>query len=138
MLLYCLSEWHALAKLRMHTEHMLVQLENATAVLGQQSCSFQDWSQTAFTVWELPKQKDACEQHKQKKTLAAKAQSSSTQSTKQTPLKPQQKKQMKSKPRVKVLSLLTYKLHALGDYVWTICLFCTTDSYSTQIVCYFP
>ena len=32
------------------------------------------------------------------------------------------------------LNLNTYKFHALGDYVATICLFGTTDSYSTQLV----
>jgi hypothetical protein len=40
----------------------------------------------------------------------------------------------KSQPRVEILNLLTYKLHALGDYVRSIRLFGTTDSYSTQIV----
>ena len=34
----------------------------------------------------------------------------------------------------KMLNLNTYKFHALGDYVATIRLFGTTDSYSTQIV----
>ena len=136
-MLYCLSEWHALAKLRMHTEHTLVQLENATAVLGHQLRSFRDWSRTAFIVRELPKQKDARDRRKQKrKALVAKTQSLDVPSAKQVTLK-KQKKQKKSKPRVEVLSLLTYKLHALGDYVRTICLFGTTDSYSTQIVCRF-
>ncbi|KAF8228433.1 hypothetical protein L208DRAFT_1291363, partial [Tricholoma matsutake] len=37
------------------------------------------------------------------------------------------------KPKAKLFSLFTYKLHALGDYVRTIWLFGTTDSYSTQI-----
>lgn len=37
--------------------------------------------------------------------------------------------------KVKMFNLSTYKLHALGDYVSTIRLFGTTDSYSTQIVC---
>lgn len=126
-LLYRLSEWHALAKLRMHMEHTLVQLENATVVLGQQLRSFRDWSQTAFTVRELPKQKDARDRRKQKRKAL------STQSAEQTT-----SKKKKSKPRVEVLNLLTYKLHALGDYVRTIRLFGTTDSYSTQIVCRFP
>lgn len=40
----------------------------------------------------------------------------------------------RAKPKAKLFSLLTYKLHALGDYMWTIQLFGTTDSYSTQIV----
>jgi hypothetical protein len=39
--------------------------------------------------------------------------------------------------KVKILNLLTYKLHALGDYVHTIWLFGTTDPYSTQTVCFF-
>ena len=34
----------------------------------------------------------------------------------------------------KTLNLNTYKFHALGDYVATIRLFGTTDSYSTQLV----
>ena len=42
--------------------------------------------------------------------------------------------QLKAKPKKKTFNLLTYKLHALGDYVQTICLFGSTDSYSTQIV----
>ena len=36
--------------------------------------------------------------------------------------------------RPKAFSLLTYKLHALGDYAASIRLFGTTDSYTTQIV----
>lgn len=36
--------------------------------------------------------------------------------------------------RTKVLNLLLYKLHALGDYVACIRMFGTTDSYSTQLV----
>ena len=41
-------------------------------------------------------------------------------------------------PNVKHFNLSTYKLHALGDYVQTISLFSTTDSYSTQTVRYCP
>ena len=37
--------------------------------------------------------------------------------------------------RPKTLNLNTYKFHALGDYVNTICTFGTTDSYSTEPVC---
>src|SRR5882762_10380261 len=33
-----------------------------------------------------------------------------------------------------MFSLWTYKLHSLGDYVWTIQALGTTDSYSTQTV----
>jgi len=37
-------------------------------------------------------------------------------------------------PLKRVLNLQTYKFHALGDYVQSIRLFGTTDSYSTQLV----
>ena len=37
--------------------------------------------------------------------------------------------------RPRTFNLLTYKLHALGDYAGSIRLFGTTDSYTTQIVC---
>ena len=40
----------------------------------------------------------------------------------------------RAKPKSKTLNLSTYKFHALGDYVRTIRLFGTTDSYSTQTV----
>lgn len=38
-------------------------------------------------------------------------------------------------PRKRSLNLQTYKFHALGDYVQSIRLFGTVDSYSTQLVC---
>ena len=38
----------------------------------------------------------------------------------------------------KILNLNTYKFHALADYVATIRLFGTTDSYSTLVVSLFP
>jgi hypothetical protein len=36
--------------------------------------------------------------------------------------------------RAKAFNINTYKLHALGDYVNSIKMFGTTDSYTTQIV----
>ena len=41
-------------------------------------------------------------------------------------------------PKKKTLNLNTYKFHALGDYVATIRLFGTTDSYSTLLVSFIP
>jgi hypothetical protein len=37
-------------------------------------------------------------------------------------------------PRVKKFNLATYKFHAMGDYIRTISIFGTTDSFTTQIV----
>lgn len=44
------------------------------------------------------------------------------------------KKRGASSSKKKKLNLNTYKFHSLGDYVATIRLFGTTDSYSTQVV----
>ena len=121
-LLYRLAEWHALSKLRMHTEHTLEHLDNATTVIGSELRSFQDWTQTGFTCRELPRETEARSRRRQAKTGENKTSTS----------KPLQA--AKLKPRSKVFNLSTYKLHALGDYVQTIHLFGTTDSYSTQIV----
>jgi hypothetical protein len=36
--------------------------------------------------------------------------------------------------KFKILNLFTYKWHVLGDYVYAICLFGSTDGFSTQVV----
>jgi hypothetical protein len=119
-LLYCLSEWHALAKLRMHTEHTLDHLDNATTMIGQELRSFRDWTGNAFTCRELPCEINARNRKREKK-----------------PKKPGENTKGKTKvtePKTKLFNLAIYKFHALGDYVQTIRLFGTTDSYSTQTV----
>jgi hypothetical protein len=55
-LLYCLAEWHAFAKLRMHTDYTLNQLEKSTIKIGRELRSFQDSMQGAFAVRELPQE----------------------------------------------------------------------------------
>ncbi|KAF8228056.1 hypothetical protein L208DRAFT_1145210, partial [Tricholoma matsutake] len=113
-LLFHLAEWHALAKLRMHTKHTLNQLDQATT--------------------------EAHDHHKHKR--ASKKASSSGGSGHSAPQVvegttlpgPEPAAKSNIKPKAKLFSLFTYKLHALGDYVQTIWLFGTTDSYSTQIV----
>ena len=40
-LLFRLAEWHALAKLRMHTEHTLSTLTQSTATIGKELRSFE-------------------------------------------------------------------------------------------------
>lgn len=146
ILLYRLAEWHAFAKLRMHTEHTLGAMEKATSAIGRGLRSFRDSSHSAFVVKELPSETTARGRRTQKKWLK------STGSKVQLPLAPPPASSApaaltppapaalappaRPSPKVKKLNLFTYKLHALGDYVRTIRLFGTTDSYSTQIVCY--
>lgn len=151
-LLYRLAEWHALAKLRMHTEHTLECLEKSTTTIGQELRKFRDISLKDFKCVELPKETAAQKRRKEnaqaKKAQANQSKATSTDAnvpvpqaniggdTQNTTAKKDEPlaSKPKPKPKPKTLNLFTYKFHALGDYVRTIRLFGTTDSYSTQIV----
>lgn len=99
-LLYKAAEWHALAKLRLHTDSTLEFLDAITREFCRLMRQFRDKTSDKFNTVELPREAGT------RKGGATK----------------------------KVLNLNTYKFHALGDYVATIRLFGTTDSYSTQLV----
>ncbi|KAK7684228.1 hypothetical protein QCA50_012552 [Cerrena zonata] len=113
-LLFKMAEWHALAKLRMHTEKTLKCLEHATTKLGKIMRQFANVTCTRTETYELPRERAARErrQAQQNKNLA----SSSTSTRKR-----------------KTINLNTYKWHVLGDYVRSIHLFGPVDIYSTQI-----
>ena len=113
-LLYQTAKWHALAKLKVHSESTLDHLESQTKVLGQQMRAFRDATKGEFNTVELPGETAA----RRRRSLAV----GSDTATKQ------------QGPRKKTLNLQTYKFHALGDYVRSIRLFGTVDSYSTQLV----
>jgi hypothetical protein len=154
-LLYRLAEWHSLAKLRMHTDDTLNLLDESTKVLGKELRSFRTSSARAWTCKELPSEIAARQRKAERKRAKAAA-----KAVVDVPNPPQNLEchgatplldphaienvppiintplpQPKLAPKVKTLNLFTYKFHALGDYVQTIHLFGTTDSYSTQIVC---
>lgn len=169
-LLFRLAEWHALAKLRMHTEHTLNALNQSTVAIGRELRSFQAWTQ-GFKTFELPKEKDARQRRTRKKAASKTALAQAGPTLFDPPTGAQSlsaeeisQQRLKDKPTIskkgtvssgleptdpsislaeqynddgpiaKYFNLLTYKLHALGDYVQTVRLFGTTDSYSTQIV----
>ena len=58
-LLYRMSEWHALAKLRMHTEPSLELMEECTKELGVLLRQFRQLTCTKFSTVELPREADA-------------------------------------------------------------------------------
>jgi hypothetical protein len=120
-LLFELATWHALGKLRLHTETTLHFLDNSTTRLGQALCRFKDVTCDAFVTQELPKEVAAHGHHKP--TYSKKGKSKA----------PPQKTASDS-PWTRLFNMLTYKLHALGDYVKSIWLFGTTDNFSTQVV----
>ena len=120
-LLYRTAEWHAFAKLRLHTESTLQHLEQLTTELGKLMRKFRDTTQSAFATFKLPKETKARKRRqnsgkgKGKERLEAAAGNASGKKS-------------------KFLNLFTYKWHALGDYVRAIRLFGPTDGFSTQVV----
>ena len=112
-LLYRTAEWHAFAKLRLHTESTLNHLEKLTSELGQLMRKFRDITKSDFATFELPREMAArkrCSKGKETEDPAS------------TGRKP------------KTLNLSTYKWHALADYVRSIRHFGGTDGFSTQLV----
>jgi hypothetical protein len=114
-LLFQTAKWHALAKLRVHSESTLNHLESQTKVFGHRMRAFRDATKSEFNTVELPGESAA----RRRRSLMAGGDSVA-------------KQRGSSK---KTLNLQTYKFHALGDYVQSIRLFGTVDSYSTQLVC---
>jgi hypothetical protein len=116
-LLYRTAEWHAFAKLQLHTESTLLRLEWLTTELGLLTRKFRDTTQSAFATFELPKETEARKRRQNSGKGKEKAASGGKKS--------------------KILNLFTYKWHALGDYVPTIHLFGSTSGFSTQVVSIF-
>ena len=116
-LLYQTAEWHAFAKLQLHTESTLQILEWLTTELGQLTRKFRDATQSAFVTFELPKETEARKRHQNSGKGKEKAAAGGKKS--------------------KILNLFTYKWHALGDYISAIRLFGSTDGFSTQVVSIF-
>lgn len=116
-LLYKFSQWHALAKLRMHSETTLSTLDKTFKHLSSQLRKFWDVTCASFTTLELPKEK-AAHDHK-----AAHEHSGSNNSGVGS-----------GGRKAKKFNLNTYKFHAMGDYLQSIQLFGTIDSFTSQIV----
>ncbi|KIK39154.1 hypothetical protein CY34DRAFT_14574 [Suillus luteus UH-Slu-Lm8-n1] len=114
-LLYRFAQWHALAKLRIHSQSTMTFLEETFKKLSQKLRRFQRDTCAAFNTVELPKEK------------AARQRRSKERSETNT-ISPES-----SGPKVKMFNLNTYKFHAMADYARTIRLFGTTDSFTTQM-----
>ncbi|KAI0323247.1 hypothetical protein GY45DRAFT_1264953, partial [Cubamyces sp. BRFM 1775] len=111
-LLFTLATWHALAKLRLHSESTLNRLEQATTVLGDTLRKFKRKVCGAFSTKELPKETIA-------RFRRVKAGSKGTAAT-------------PGCTKTKVFNMSTYKLHRLGDYATTIRHFGTVENTTTQ------
>jgi hypothetical protein len=129
-LLFELATWHALAKLRLHTESTICALETSTTRLGTALRKFQSTICAEFETRDLPSEEAARGRRKAAKAKA-KPPISSKGKEKETEA-PMGKRKKKS--TLRVFSLSCYKPHSLGDYAKTIRLLGTSDGYSTQTV----
>lgn len=123
-LLFRVSEFHSLAKLRMHTEDTLDHLSKATRELGKLMRDFRDFSDEHFDTLELPKEVSA--RNKREAVQAAKRVANGELVVDKSAGK-----------RKKGLNLSTYKWHALGDYAPCIPMVGPLGSHSSQLVCIF-
>ena len=121
-LVFTMAEWHANAKLRLHTDSTVQRLKELTRFLGTRLRFFANTICPLYDTRELPRE-EASRVRRRAKQASQKSADTNVPSTAR-----------KTGPLRKVFNLVTYKLHALGDYVYHILRFGTTDSYSTQTV----
>jgi hypothetical protein len=121
-LLFTCVHWHALAKLRTHTDLTLDILDIITVQLGAAFRAFVRNTCPAFDARELHREADSRKRRQQKK--AAEGGSSGLTAVASSD----------DECRKKTFNLERYKYHALGDYADTIRRLGTTDSFSTEPV----
>lgn len=157
--LFTLAHWHALAKLRQHTDLSLDILESVTVQLGELLRKFQRNTCTAYNTRELQREvaararktasKSSGKPEAISKNVPADTQSGNTSnepevvqldvpapspsSLPEKKVSSHPKKEVNSRLH-KALNLNTYKDHSLGDYVDSIRRNGTIDSYSTESV----
>jgi hypothetical protein len=113
--LYLLLEYHACAKLRMHTDSSLKHWDEVTIALTNALCAFQQSTSSLRTV-ETPRERAARARRAQDRVGQGRRTNTDRLSD------------------VRLLNLSTYKFHALGDGPSMVRHFGTTDSYTTQVV----
>ncbi|KJA21107.1 hypothetical protein HYPSUDRAFT_141225, partial [Hypholoma sublateritium FD-334 SS-4] len=124
--LFALSNWHALAKLRQHTDLSLAILEEATDCLGEVLRDFQKTTCAAYDTRELKREMTARIRKTANKISTNKSNSKSTTTVSTASAATGRLRKM--------LNLNTYKDHSLGDYVESIRRNGTVDSYSTELI----
>lgn len=113
-------EFHSLAKLRLHTNHTLTDLDTATTTYGRAIRCFATHTCPAFRTKDTPREAEARARRRAKKDKCAKDAVGSAQGAESSAW---------------TFSLSRFKLYALGYYPATIRTFGTTKSYSALRVC---
>ena len=130
-LLFELSTWHALAKLRLHTESTLYALETSMTRLGIALRKFQSTICAEFETRDLPSEEAA---RGRRKAAKAKAKPPMPLKGKGKEREAPKEKERKKKSTLRTFNFSCYKPHSLGDYAKTIRMLGTSDGYSTQTV----
>jgi hypothetical protein len=113
-----MAHWHALAKLRVHTETTIAMLRAQTATLGRRLRRFQSTVAAHYDTVETDYEHEKRKRREARRALEAGGSAKPSDSHK----------------RVVKFNMTTYKLHSIGDYPDAIVLYGTMDSFSTQIV----
>jgi len=125
-----MATFHSFAKLRLHTETTVIDLEHSTTRLGETLRAFQNTVCPAYQTHELPTEEAA---RARRKAAAAKKGSDPAQKGKAKAPNPTQG----GTRRKRLFNMNTYKLHALGGYAKAIRKYGTMDNYNSQTVLYF-
>ena len=128
-LLFIFAQWHGLAKLRRHTTETLKIMKKITTKLGSELRSFAELTKT-MNVRETP---DEYARRKRRQAAAQAQRSAPTTVSKGKSTAPGHPEAPDGR-RFCFFNINTYKVHAIGNYIYIIAKFGTTDSYSTQIV----
>ncbi|PPR04570.1 hypothetical protein CVT24_012034 [Panaeolus cyanescens] len=140
-MLFIMSTWHGLAKLRLHTDSTLAALTENTRRLGSILREFVKVVCPEYNTKDLPSEEAAraCrianDLKKGKSVGTGQRQSKKTARTGGSTQQEDTSSARTSDKTIKTLNLFTYKLHALGHYSNAIRQFGTTDNFSTQMVC---
>ncbi|KAF7426603.1 hypothetical protein PC9H_008972 [Pleurotus ostreatus] len=116
-LLFALAMWHALAKLRLHTDSTLGLLQASTGDIGALLRKFSEMVCPSYSTKDLPREAEA------RVRKARKADSTGTSTTEASVVT----------TKLRSFNMNTYKMHALGDYATTIRRLGTSESWSTQV-----
>ena len=134
-LLFELATWHGLAKLRLHTETTVQDLENSTARFILRD--FQKRVSAEYITYDLPTEEAACSRWQTRKAMVAPSTHAYADSGGEEGEQMQKKEKKKQTRKTRKFNLDSYKLHSLGGYAKAIQQFGTTDNYNSQTVCVF-
>jgi len=132
--LFELATWHGLAKLRLHTETTVQDLENSTARLGDILRDFQKTVCIKYDTYDLPTEEAARSRRRTRKAAAPPPTHVHTDSGPDEDEEMEKKGKKKAKRKTRQFNLDSYKLHSLGGYAKAIRLYGTTDNYNSQTV----